>query len=247
MVNLKKQLRAYTARQIAEGLGVSERTARRYRAKGKLPQDKVGAFSIWRAEHRAPSRAQEKRVLKMPAPELAAYAGVTPATARKWKKAGEMPEQRRAQLLTVISPAPEPRSIRKKKPKRFKGRITKGQFFEADVKAEVNASVIAKVARWGASLPVSTKRGSNVQFVAAIKSDLALDDVLPGKNYPVVKDGKAALKIEGDRQKGSHIVTGRAYHSRAKALGDFIEELRDMLGYDIEIESVTAIERESWK
>ena len=161
-------LRALPVAQLAERLGVSERTINRYRKAGKVPEKYVSALESFR-ETNAPATSRElKKALALSSDMLASVAGVTKRTARKWKKAGSIPPRSRVRFQKREKES-RPRKLRTRE-EDYKGRITRGRVLTAPVNAIDSDSLRLQLASWADDIRKSPAKRASYHVVAKART-----------------------------------------------------------------------------
>lgn len=159
-------LRRLPVKVLAKRLGVSASTITRYRKQGKVPDSRRPALDSLASSELdvRPDSRKLKKALVLDAKVLASFAGVSVATARKWKKEGAIPKRSQG-FLVEREKEPAPRKF-KTKVETYVGKITRGRIYTTGINAIMSNQLELMIASWVSAQRRSPNKRANYQLVA---------------------------------------------------------------------------------
>lgn len=243
---LLAQIRKFGPTNLARALGVAPSTVRRWKAGASPKPDSVAKLeSLSEGAKALPPAA----LLRLSAPALADYAGVTEKTAQGWKKAGKVPEgaAKKARLRSLVeSRIGEPEKVPKSRGARllYSGRLTRGTEFRLDFAspAHLGPLSLGVIIDWMRQIKLSKAPSESwLQVVIAAKSDTDFASVVTNNHYgTVVVSDPPTLKYHDHVFAGT---TKRGPGMLKRAADEMKRILTDAMPYDFDIVSASVYQR----
>ena len=235
-------MRRFGASSVAARLEVNPSTLRRWVKNPRLITDRTIELLKFLDDEIPVTAKVVRDALKLNAMALAAVAGVSVSTARRWKKNKRIPK-RSQRFLEDDAPEARPKRLRTET-RAFGPRalFTEGYELTTDVNAIVTTTLIRMLARWGADLrvpggPRPKGPGPKFQYVFQGSILLGFDETL--QNVGSSKDVQSPIKEPNGFELHTMAVPSLAWADRSKAFREFIANLEGVQDQSFFIQGAT--------